>query len=288
MERSESLAELTKAMVAVQEALGPVTKDKKNPFFGCMYADLGAIIEASRPLLVANGISVLQFPGPSRWTHVEPNKDGNPVNYGVVSLTTILLHASGEWIAQDSEIPCQFGDPQRGMAAWTYLRRGAMQAVVGIAAEEDDDGNAAARGAQSPQEGHSAPEQSEDGAPVCPDHKKPMKQRQNGHWYCSTPVEKDGDKVTKWCQYQPKKGPTKEEQSTLDSEPPAETDEARESLLNSVHQAMLATGKDTPAKQLLYTNRWRKVAQLPPLKKIQDIGDLTLDELTAFLDWMSE
>lgn len=37
---------------------------------------------------------------------------------------------------------------------------------------------------------------------TCPDHNKPWKHGAKGY-FCSTPVEKDGDKVTKWCQQRP-------------------------------------------------------------------------------------
>jgi len=247
--QSDSIAELTKAMVQVQAELGPVTKDKKNPFFGSMYADLGAIIEASRPLLTKHGLAILQFPGPSRFTHEEKDKDGHPVAYGVVSLATIVAHTSGEWMEWEAENPCRFGDPQRAMAARTYLRRDAMQAVVGIAAEEDDDGNTATRGAQSSQEERSAPAEGEDGVPICPHHNKSMKQRKSGHWYCSTPIEKDDDdKVTKWCDYQPPKGPTAEDQSVLDSEPPGDGDP--NPAVVTVMDILRANDKETKGQQL--------------------------------------
>lgn len=38
----------------------------------------------------------------------------------------------------------------------------------------------------------------------CPDHNKPFKSGAKG-WYCSTPIEKDGERVAKWCQQRPSK-----------------------------------------------------------------------------------
>ena len=38
----------------------------------------------------------------------------------------------------------------------------------------------------------------------CPDHDKPFKSGAKG-WFCPTPVEKDGDRVSKWCQRRPSK-----------------------------------------------------------------------------------
>ena len=60
---------------------------------------------------------------------------------GMVSLTTMLAHASGEWIASDWPV-CPIADtanPQRMGAALTYARRYALFTLVGIAGEDDLD-----------------------------------------------------------------------------------------------------------------------------------------------------
>ena len=60
---------------------------------------------------------------------------------GVVNLTTMLAHASGEWIASDWPV-CPVSDtasPQRMGAALTYARRYALFTLVGIAGEDDLD-----------------------------------------------------------------------------------------------------------------------------------------------------
>jgi ERF superfamily protein len=60
---------------------------------------------------------------------------------GLVSLTTILAHASGEWIASDWPICpiAEMANPQRMGAALTYARRYALFTLVGIAGEDDLD-----------------------------------------------------------------------------------------------------------------------------------------------------
>jgi hypothetical protein len=58
-----------------------------------------------------------------------------------VSLTTVLAHASGEWIASDWPV-CTLSDvatPRRMGAALTYARRYALFTLVGIAGEDDLD-----------------------------------------------------------------------------------------------------------------------------------------------------
>jgi ERF superfamily len=60
---------------------------------------------------------------------------------GIVNLTTVLAHASGEWIASDWPV-CAIADtatPHRMGAALTYARRYALFTLVGIAGEDDLD-----------------------------------------------------------------------------------------------------------------------------------------------------
>src|SRR2546423_5664840 len=60
---------------------------------------------------------------------------------GIVNLTTMLAHASGEWIASDWPIcaVAETANPQRMGAALTYARRYALFTLVGIAGEDDLD-----------------------------------------------------------------------------------------------------------------------------------------------------
>jgi hypothetical protein len=60
---------------------------------------------------------------------------------GMVNLTTVLAHSSGEWIASDWPV-CPIGEterPHRMGAALTYARRYALFTLVGIAGEDDLD-----------------------------------------------------------------------------------------------------------------------------------------------------
>jgi hypothetical protein len=60
---------------------------------------------------------------------------------GVVNLTTVLAHSSGEWIASDWPV-CAIAEtatPRRMGAALTYARRYALFTLVGIAGEDDLD-----------------------------------------------------------------------------------------------------------------------------------------------------
>src|SRR5271154_1296573 len=60
---------------------------------------------------------------------------------GIINLTTVLAHASGEWIASDWPV-CAVSEtatPHRMGAALTYARRYALFTLVGIAGEDDLD-----------------------------------------------------------------------------------------------------------------------------------------------------
>ncbi len=60
---------------------------------------------------------------------------------GIITLTTVLAHSSGEWIASDWPV-CAISEtatPHRMGAALTYARRYALFTLVGIAGEDDID-----------------------------------------------------------------------------------------------------------------------------------------------------
>jgi hypothetical protein len=60
---------------------------------------------------------------------------------GIVRLSTVLAHASGEWIVSDWPV-CPIAEtqrPQRMGAALTYTRRYSLFTLVGIAGEDDLD-----------------------------------------------------------------------------------------------------------------------------------------------------
>jgi hypothetical protein len=131
MQQSESLDKLAAALAKAQSTLDHASKDSSNPFFKSKYADLTACIDASRPHLSENGLSVSQFP-----TACERE--------GYCALVTTLLHSSGQFISGTMEMKPVKTDPQAIGSCLTYLRRYALAAVVGLG-QVDDDGNSASR-----------------------------------------------------------------------------------------------------------------------------------------------
>lgn len=139
MKRSESIANFAEAFAKFQadvtdpkmdESTDYITKTGKRINF--KYASLKEIMKTVRPVLAKHGISIMQ----------EPKMDGNRV-----SITTTLLHSSGEYIEFEPTI-MNASSPmaQEIGSAITYGRRYSVSAVLGLGAEDDDDGNAAQDG----------------------------------------------------------------------------------------------------------------------------------------------
>lgn len=132
MKTSETIAKLATALLEAQKAITFAAKDAANLFFKSKYADLPTVIDAIKPALNAAGVVFIQTASPS-----EP---------GTLSLTTRLIHTSGEWIEDTATAPLVKNDPQGYGSAITYLRRYSLAAITGLYQDDDDDdddGNAA-------------------------------------------------------------------------------------------------------------------------------------------------
>ena len=125
MKTSEQISELAAALAVAQGMMENAIMNRTNPHFKTKYADLAAVLNAARKPLSANGLAVVQTIG-----------DG--------VLHTRLLHTSGQWIASEHPLPMS-GRPQEIGSALTYARRYSLSALIGIAADEDDDANVANR-----------------------------------------------------------------------------------------------------------------------------------------------
>ncbi len=130
MRTSETFAELAAALVAVQAEIEPAPKDSTNPHFKSTYADLASVWKACRSALAKYGLAVVQ----------SPTFDGNRV-----VLITRLIHKSGQWIENELSIKPQQDTAQGIGSCITYARRYSLAAMVGVVADEDDDGHEASR-----------------------------------------------------------------------------------------------------------------------------------------------
>jgi len=134
MDHSETTTALMAAMVKAQAEMQGATKGSENPFFKSKYADLGAVMAATKDALHAHGLAIIQFPID------RDNKCG---------VETVVCHESGEWMSQECLLATSKQDPQAYGSAITYARRYGWQAVCGIPSE-DDDGNHATHGRSKP------------------------------------------------------------------------------------------------------------------------------------------
>ena len=128
--QSENINELVTALSKAQGEIIPALKDNINPHFKSKYADLSSIWNACRAPLSKQGLAVIQ-------TMAEDN--------GKLFLVTTLAHASGQWMRSELPILNEKATAQGLGSAITYMRRYSLAAIVGVAPDEDDDGNAASK-----------------------------------------------------------------------------------------------------------------------------------------------
>lgn len=119
---------LYQAIAKVKAELGPIIKDKTNPFYQSKYTDINGLLEVVEPLLAKHGLLLLQ----------PIMSDGN---YDIVR-TSIFHIETGTQIASSKRIASTLTDPQKEGGAITYYRRYTLQSLLGLRAE-DDDGNGA-------------------------------------------------------------------------------------------------------------------------------------------------
>lgn len=127
MNQSDKIDLLATALVAAQPSLTAAKKDAVNPHFQSQYATLQSVWESAREVLAPNGLCVVQ---------TFEQTDGR-----LMSIRTTLMHVSGQWIAGVLSMAPQQANPQGIGSAITYGRRYALAAILGIVADEDDDGN---------------------------------------------------------------------------------------------------------------------------------------------------
>lgn len=127
MTTSETTAFIAKALSAAQGQMRAAEKGSINKHLGNRYADIASVWDVCRAPLAANGLALVQTIG---WE--SPS----------IVLETRLLHVSGEWIEGRYPVKPTKDDPQGLGSAITYARRYSLMAMVGVVADEDDDGHA--------------------------------------------------------------------------------------------------------------------------------------------------
>lgn len=103
--------------------------DTKNDFFKSRYMTLDQVLDIARPILSKYGLAVFQVP---------------TAQEKVLSMLNIMTHKSGAaMVFPDMKMVIAQNTPQGAISTVTYARRGTFCSLFGIAADLDDDGNAA-------------------------------------------------------------------------------------------------------------------------------------------------
>ena len=117
---------LNKALAKCQGEFPPIRFDAENSHFGSRYATLHALLSAVVPVLSRNGIALMQH----------PTTEGNRLTI----VTELLFEDEVRSSSCGWDLPHDT-TPQKLGAAVTYLKRIALQGVLSVAGEDDDDGN---------------------------------------------------------------------------------------------------------------------------------------------------
>lgn len=149
---SDEIDKLASAMVAAQGEFPNIRKTEEGKISGTSksgssydysykYADLSTVVETVQPILLKHKLAVSQFISHSRASG-EIGSDGKRSGVNTDTLTTYLLHESGQYISDSMVLHLVKDDPQGQGSAITYARRYSYMAVLGLVADVDDDGNA--------------------------------------------------------------------------------------------------------------------------------------------------
>lgn len=127
---SPTIGALAAALAKAQRQISHAVKDGANPHFKSSFSTMASVWDACREPLASNGLAVVQPPCASR--------------VGVVTVVTMLMHESGEFIRSELSVSPKDTSPQTLGSLISYLKRYSLSAMVGVSsADDDDDGNAA-------------------------------------------------------------------------------------------------------------------------------------------------
>ena len=103
----------------IQQEIGTISKDSKNPFYNSKYFDINSLIAQVLPLLKKHKVLLLQ-----------------PIENGVV-MTRLYDIEKRNFVEGGIPLP-EIPDPQKMGGAITYYRRYSLASLLGLQAEDDD------------------------------------------------------------------------------------------------------------------------------------------------------
>jgi hypothetical protein len=131
------------SVAAIATALAKAQTELSNPekaMVGTVYNTRSDSPQSFRYASLSSGLDIIRKTLGGQQIAIAQTTDIDRAN-GMVNLTTVLLHTSGEWISSHWPV-CQLSEtsaPRRMGAALTYARRYALFTMVGIAGEDDLD-----------------------------------------------------------------------------------------------------------------------------------------------------
>jgi hypothetical protein len=133
---SESVAAIATALAKAQTELS----NPEKAMVGTIYNNRPDSPQSFRYASLSSGLDIVRKTLGGQQIAIAQTTEIDRAN-GMVNLTTMLMHTSGEWISSDWPV-CQLSEtsaPRRMGAALTYARRYALFTLVGIAGEDDLD-----------------------------------------------------------------------------------------------------------------------------------------------------
>src|SRR5882762_3686627 len=133
---SESVAAIATALAKAQIELS----NPEKAMVGTVYNNRSDTPQSFRYASLSSGLDIVRKTLGGQQIAVAQTTDIDRAG-GMVNLTTVLLHTSGEWISSDWPVcrTSEISAPRRMGAALTYARRYALFTMVGIAGEDDLD-----------------------------------------------------------------------------------------------------------------------------------------------------
>jgi hypothetical protein len=120
-----SQKELNAALAAAQSEFEIARKSKEDNYYHMRYENLTDVVDASRPYLAKNGLSV---------TFLIDHKDD-----GGALLTCSLLHSSGQSLESKMRLLPSKNDPKSLASEVSFMKRILYAGITGVVADDEDD-----------------------------------------------------------------------------------------------------------------------------------------------------
>lgn len=140
---NQNFVKFAQKVARIQDTAGKIERDMKNPYHKSMYFDINKLLEKLQPIMRDEKMVIIQ-----------PIMENRVVSQIVDTETGLVVDSS-------LELPID-PNPQKLGSAITYYRRYTLQSLLGLQADDDDDGNSASGKTSKSQNGNGKKTLSED------------------------------------------------------------------------------------------------------------------------------